>query len=1389
MIRTKRGELYALLLAFAVVVALGIFIALRVSATASGLNGNARLVIFDTRDPEAFPNNNTLINTTSQFSFFANYTNSTNFPINSSNGAFNCSIIFNFTGTPTSSVNMSYNTTSRLWQTNRTFNYKGNHQFNVSCLSTYGNISLIDNFTVINSAPFMRKNIDNTVDLDNNPSTPDSLACTEDALCIYNISGNVSDPDFNDVLVYNYTTVNLTLTNFSINSATGLLSISINTSTEAAGDKQIELTVRDTNNDLASGFLRISYASINDAPVFVNLQNQSFNISTLFNYDVQVTDEENNNPYHLNISFLNCSVAPWSSRNCNSAAGRQLFNSSQYSFNATSGALNINFTPFKNDVGNYTINFTVIDGGTPNATTSRIITFFVNNINDPPYFTSLCETQRNATEGSPFLCGINVTDVDENNNLTIVANQSFFTFTPSTIGVNITTAFNGTFLANFTATDSAVGNWSINLTVQDTGNPQRINSSIISFFVANINDSVTLAPIPNFTAYTTNNYTIIINATDDDLLVPDKSVFNETIFFSSNLSCVAATSLGQVAGTNRTRLQLSIASADSSCFTGGQFYNVRINASDANNFSQSSRVFTITVISNNPPSWNGSVSTTLALTEDAPFLINLTQNTSDPNSEPLRFSFSNTTIFPSFSLNETTGIISFTPRDEDVGQHIVTLFVADNATSVGLDFNFTVAHVNDMPSFELPLGVSNGVVDSNSNIETNENSATGIDLYIRDNDLKIPGGQKNFYNESLIANVTIQGPNPRLFTFVVDPSFPPAFPDNNANRSHFTASFQPNKSDTGVYNVTINVTDRANLSIALSFNLTVFAVNNTPVLMNVTNHTYAINQTFYYDINATDVEDGTEAGGNLAFSYVFLNGSNILNSTTFNNVTGLINITFNSTMGGLYRLNVTVRDSTNLNNSKDFWLAVYDTPHISLAEEGTTFNLVENVLSSLNFSANHSVRDNLTYVFSLNETVRYNVTSYGNGLNTTWAFTPNFTDETYGHYTNLTLVVYSALFPELNRTRTWNTNITHTNAPLVFSSAIGNQQGVVGNNVTLNLTNFFSDIDASDSAYNQTLNFTITRNDSTSVGFAIVNSYLLIFNASAAASESFSITARDLNSSGANLSSASSNAFVVSFVEGTSSSGGGSSSSSSGGGGGSTSTTYAPLRIILPGPLSARSNETIEAPITLVNEAGIPLNGISLSSAVTSDGVPVDTIVPSLSVTSITSLAPRERREVVLLLRLTGALNGSYDISVNASVQSPRYSDWGKIFLTVEQSTIFDQRLLFVEELVISNPACLELRERLELARNYRAQGEEESSEQVLEEVLNGCRTLLAQASKARPANRFGDDFFRYVFLATAGSFAFGLAYYLTRRLFIQRSVTSYVQRFKNSPAQSGTGI
>ncbi len=1169
--------------------------------------------------------------------------------------------------------------------------------------------------------------------------------------------------------------------------------------------------------DTAPFYFQIN--ATNDAPNFTHIHTE-YNLSQnqSFTDYINATDQEGHYPLTFNISFLNsnCTHATWTGRNNNENCS--LF---QFGFNLTSvsnlSAL-MNFTPAKNDVGTYWANISVSDYGEgyacpnvycDNSTYMQNKTTFYSRIIK---FNILSALEINVTdcqnkvfqENVSGTCQINITSKGETDNMNIsssaslrnyggsIQNKSWFFANTSTTTAN----FTATILINITAHKTEIGNWTINFTVFDTTHSENLTQQINVYVnrSSSLNDAPDLAPIPN--TNTSIDLEKIINLTvyDDDLLIPDKNSsaggYNETTTFTytilnrsdlsqnlslSNFSITILYMPFIESGflTNKTKAEIRFTARVSD---SGD-YTINITVNDSEN-SLDFEMFNLSILSNNIPTWNQTSYTFLHIvnstfgntTRFGP--INLTGDgySNDSDGNPLSFANSSS-AFPSFNLS-SNGIIVFTPWKPDIGYWSFSVTATD---PLGLEntttFAFNISNINSDPIIKTPISATNASADANSNINATEGNYTILTLWIQDEDFRVATSQKVYYNESLTFSLTIEGPNSTLFNFTKDQTFP--IPGNNLSK--YTATFIPNQVDLGIYNITINATDIGGSSDILSFNLTINLINDAPVLMDLTNHTSAINRSFYYDINATDEEDGNDTQGNLTFSYSFLTGTDFIgdNQTIFNTTSGILSVTFNDTQDESYEINISVNDTGGLLDSGVFWIYVYGLPNVTYPPSVWNFSLQENVTSNRTFRANHSMQDNLTYEFYINGILRYNLTYYGNETNLTWEFTPNLTDETHGQFQNLTLSVYTPN-PDvenrtsLNTTSNWNLNISHTNSPVAFAGRIADQQTDYAHTITVNLSNYFSDIDYSDSYYNQTINFTARSNSTASYITSSISNWILTLSSLIAVVEIFNVTANDSSTA------AASNGFEVRFT--TPATTVVTTPTPTSGGGGST--TPVSLKIIIPDPISAYQEDRIVVPITLYNNGQITLSGVTLDSIVVRDNVVRNDIKVSFDKSEFSSLKAGQKENVTLTIDVNTVQMGTFEITLNASVKAPKYYDWGKLYLTIKEGSM--DRLLFVEEFVADNPECIELTEIVNEAKEYFRQGDFANSALRVSQAIDACKKSISQYGNAETREKTEGNLYFYFSIATLLSFLLGVSYYFYGRNRLRRNLSKNLKTKKN---------
>jgi large repetitive protein len=1338
----KRGmsEMKGLMIILAIAVTLAIMIntteaITRTNNATTGYN----LSIWDTSEASSFFSNDNI-------TFYANYTNITGAVV-----ADTCSIRFNFTGTNGNYINMTYNSTILPYYYNRSFTYKGNHTFEVWCYNATAQSILQQNFFIGNTPPIIAKERPELgldwINFDGVSNTHDVWGCIEDTLCTYNMTRNITEPDTNDNLTFSLgsnSSVNTSI--YSINTTTGLLTVNATASWHAGTNLQIQLNVHDTESPDRFGILALNITAVNDAPLFQNLVNMSINATNPGNNLTTViyaVDEEAHLPLTFNLTFSHCTPANWSSRN--TGPNCTIWNSTDYNLTYNSTALYINFTSRgRDDAGVYYINFSVSDNATGfgfarNAQTNYSINFTVDNVNVAPNLTSICNipltgttTYINATEGTLFSCIINATDLDELSTLTFASNETwFFNNTNGTYGV-----FNASLQVNLTATDLQVGNYSINISVFDNDTVfRKWDSRIITLQIFNINDSVLILPqLNDVLAFTGNTYAIYVNATDNDLLVPNKNAsnggYNETInFTATNLSgttlqWITITRVGDSANLSQVSLNFEANS------TTVAFGNVTVNLSviDQNGHSQASRLFNINLSGNSAPVWNASFQIYYNLTEGTTHTNNLTLNVSDADGNQINFTYRNSggTNFPGFfNVTNISGYLSFTPTDADIGNHSVTINATDGRTATPINVNYTVLNVNDAPVL--------GTLSSMTVSEDSQQAAVAINVY--DEDLKI--FQKSFYTENITLNFTIDGPNTQLFNITI--SSIPGPTSSQANLTIYTTTaFTPNKSDLGgsqqrVYTVYVQATDQTGAIDTDTFTVTINSINHNPNISSIANQSTYQGANFSLQINVTDLEDtSTDAGGTFNFTYQFMTGTNFSNLTTFNRTSGRINFTVNSTIAGSYRINVSVNDTSNLGASDDFWINVYDRPYF-IAFNPTNIYTSENSTIIINITANHSIGDNLNYSVMIDGVVRNSTMGAGNGAsNISLSIKLNFTDETTcSGVKNLTINISNTYF---SNTTNINLSVNFTNNPVNFASTIPNS--TAGGSVSLTLSDYFTDPDVdANTCSNHTVIFTYLVMNST---FSSMNTAFTIsvtnwtnssgnkpkFNVSTStdsATEYYQIIANDT------YTISKSNNFSITLTPSTvtvetPSSGGG-----IGGGGGATRPVS--LKLLFPDKISAFKNDEIIVPITLLNSGSTTLNGIKLRALLAKNETISEDVTIKWSEDAFTTLSSGQRRNTNLTIGISTKKTGKIEILVNATVTNPSFSDWGKFFIDIVETnkTEVEQIILFTDELIIENPECAELKESLDRARDALVRGNVDEAWQYSNEVVRSCRNAISQ--------------------------------------------------------------
>ncbi len=697
--------------------------------------------------------------------------------------------------------------------------------------------------------------------------------------------------------------------------------------------------------------------------------------------------------------------------------------------------------------------------------------------------------------------------------------------------------------------------------------------------------------------------------------------------------------------------------------------------------------------------------------------------------------------------------ISFIPKDIDVGNYIVNFSVIDNSslgdkmTSQVVNFTVQFALWNDSSNYnyslvegqlhpDFPLDLNTKIVNATPPVifynETsfpsfNLTSNGIIDFIPEDADVG------NYYFK-IIAEDFLMKPSFKFFNFTI----------NNINDA-------PNI-------VLINAEEI--ISIDSSYNIEAYENANVQIFLFVEDDDFLIplGQKSFYDENL-DL-DLTIIGPNIAlfnFALDSVNGNQARYDAAFTpreldvgEYEVIINITDNSSVSDILSFNLTIFSRS------------YDAPQILYPDIFTEFSLSENISSDLIFRANHTVGDNLTYMFYIDNELKYETNYYGDARDLNWKFTPNFTEETYGEIHNLTLIVLNPYFSDLNANRTWNLTINHTNAPMEFIRDIGDKKGIsLDYSLMVDLKNHFSDVDYFDTYYNQSVKFDIVGDQGIILVSGISSDWIFALSSSVPITESFNITAYDLNmtNSSFSLTNATSNSFIVEFVPPTLVPVPVPTPVTS-----RTRTVPISIKIIMPGKISAYEGEKMEIPLTLINSGSRTFMDLDLNSSAFKDGDLFNEIKTSLDKTFFKSLKPGEEENLTLSVFFDTDKLGDYEILVNVVSKSPSYKDWGKIHVSLQAINESEARelILFTQEFIAQNPQCIEIKEVVNEAQKYFEAGDYARAREKAEQAIDACEETISQVSRLRL--RIKDFKSWYLLLAVILAFVIGLVYYFFKR-------------------------
>ena len=645
----------------------------------------------------------------------------------------------------------------------------------------------------------------------------------------------------------------------------------------------------DSAATLTGQTFNISITSVNETPVITSAQVTNATEDAAYSYTLAATDVDAGD----SLTFAAPTLPSW------------------LSFASGTGVLS--GIPTNDDVGSHSVVLTVTDSGNLSATQSFTIT--VVNTNDAPVISSTALTS--ATEDSAYSYTLTASDVDAGDSLTMSA-----TTIPNWLAFNSSTG-----VLSGTPTNDEVGDHSVVLSVSDSSSATDIQSFTIT--VSNTNDTPVFSSTAVTSATEDSAYSYTVTATDvdaGDSLTFAAPTLPSWLSFASGTGVLSGTPTNDDVGS----------------------HSVVLTVTDSGNLS-ATQSFTITVSNTNDAPVISSTAVTSA-TEDSAYSYTLTATDVDAGDS---LTMTATTLPDWLVFNSSTGGLSGTPTNDEVGDHAVVLSVSDSSSATdSQSFTITVINVNDAP-----------VITSSNAINIDEDQSTQLTLTATDVD-----------STSLTWSITSE---PGLGTASISGG------DTSA-----TLNYVPNQNQNGSDTVVISVTD-GELSTSQTITVTITPVNDRPSISGTPPTTVTEGELYSFTPSASDND-----GDSLTFSASNLPEWLTLN-TSSGNIAGLPN---DDDVGTYSNIILSVSDGTATASLPGFAITVTnvnEAPEIS----GTPASLVE-VDTAYRFVPDASDADGDTLTFSVE-----NLPAWLSLNTATGAITGTPTSADVAEYENIILTV------------------------------------------------------------------------------------------------------------------------------------------------------------------------------------------------------------------------------------------------------------------------------------------------------------------------------------------------------------------------------------------------
>jgi len=992
-----------------------------------------------------------------------------------------------------------------------------------------------------------------------------------------------------------------------------------------------------------------------------------------------------------------------------------------------------NWTPeeFVNNDTNITFYVTDNYGEHPGITTKKVL-FVMQYVNDAPYISpslgniiikegerlNYTVTGGDEESNTPFNFTINVTPYLD---LAIIN-------TSSTKGLIM-------FTGNRTALYDEAGNYTVNVTIKDSIGAS--NMSSFNLEIEQTDQPPVLQAIPNYSGIQGAAFSFNVYADDPD--AADHLNFNVT-----PLSCTLNNPWNMTSINNSRN---GTALVNGSVLTNNHVIcrDIRIIVIDDAGAEDSEDVFLNISNTNDPPivevlssyifnTAGPNISNQSAFAEsEFIYLVNATDiDMLTYAGDTLSYSNNNTALFV---INSSTGIIRFTPDQDDVGNYSINITATDlNGSNASRAMNLSIRN-NSRPQLQGLADIINCSEDNYCFVLLNATDTENDNLTFSSNNTQIFNINNN-YSESI--------------------------------RHTAYVNYTPTQSLIKNYSVIITVQDARG---AVDNKTITFVINNTndpPTLIDFTFSTIVATHSAYKLIYADD--DDYDLPSNLKYENITFNSTNISGRALFT-IGTLMNdqtnesygeISFIPTPADAITANFTVRicavDLFGASSCRDKNLTVLpksNPPNIThitpyMLANGSlsagfmeTSNFSPNRYNTITFPEGTGLLYNINITNEAGETLSYNWTINGATAGTASQLSRSYDYFSSGSY-NISVFVGDDMLE--NSSWSWSATVTNVNRAPILVTSLSNKSNITQ---TRTYTSYFKIEDTStrfldpdddlnsNNAYeqNETSHLNITGTNCSIATLTIEGNDITV-RPLEIGSCAVHFTATDPGSLTVDSNTV---IFEITEVPNETSEVPVPQPSTGGGGGGRSSTVITPtkkeelkpkaLELVVPEIITSYENKTVLIPVTIQNTWNTSLKRINLSASTTAEGVGF-----SFSKDYFEELPKGEKRNVTLMVD-NYRLGEDYQIRINANVSDPYTSDSALVMLnTIQQSKIgkdVQTKVTFAQDLLNENPECLELNELLTKAKEEISKGSTEEAGLMVDSVIEGCKYLVSISKKS----------------------------------------------------------